>query len=125
MRKEFTFPCQDSFTHALMARYKSPGLHIPYPIRAFKQDVSIIEQRSTYRVLIGNKVKRFTTLYCMAEWIFNETFDRRYIRNETLFDIEPCKLSQASKYVKKIYLTKLINALSGWHNKLQLVEGAC
>lgn len=67
------------FTSAFLSEYKSPGVNIKLQKKAYNTQYEVIELKRSYKVKIKEKIKRFSNIFSVAEFIFNNTFDQRFV----------------------------------------------
>jgi hypothetical protein len=70
---------KEEFVHAFMHHYSSPGIGIKEKKKVYNSTFEITELRSSYKVTIKGITKRFHSLCFLAEHIFDNCFDVRYI----------------------------------------------
>ena len=106
------FDLEDFITY-FMSHYLSAGINRPEERLAYGRPYTITEFRNSYRIAIGNNIKRFSTLYACAEFIYKSLFDfKRVYLSETPYK-KIARLQSASPYVRRKYTTELVNCLKG------------
>jgi len=88
------------FVDSFMAHYVSAGINIPLDERVYKNAFTIIEQRTGWRVIIGEETKRYSNLCMVAEFIWDRCFDPQQVY------IPPDTPAQARKRANKLRIER-------------------
>ena len=122
MKKAMNKPDQESFIHAFMSYYKSPGLNIPWLKNAYEKPFTVTELRTSYKVTTSGITKRFTTLYYVAKFIFQHHFNEQHVHYADVPYKRIRSINNSSMYMRKLYAGKVVGALLGWKQKLVTAE---
>lgn len=79
MKLTMNKPRRDDFVNNFMSTYSSPGIGIKERETIYNSFYEITELKNSYKVTVKGKTKRFSNLCFAAEFIFDNTFDQRYV----------------------------------------------
>lgn len=105
MKKSINKEEKHDFAGAFTDAYISAGIRVPYIRMAYGKTFEIIEFKNSYLVTIRGATKRYTTLFQVGEFIYEQNFDRREIYVEPL---TPKQLEKRNR--KKSYSLQLISS---------------
>lgn len=86
MKKSINSQYRDDFIDKFMHAYKSPGVRVPFIRMAYGKPFELIEYNSAYKVTIRDKTRRYTNLFKVAEFIYDENYDAMHVYVSQLTD---------------------------------------
>lgn len=99
---------KDMFADEFMLAYKSPGIGIPFIRMAYGQSFELIEMKNSYLVSIRGKVKRYSNLCMVAEFIYEQNFDPCHIYYPPLTDKQKARRDRKKKLFPMAFCSQLV-----------------
>lgn len=94
MKLQNNKPTREEFTHAFMNAFRFTNSGKPFIKKAYNKPFTVIETRANYKVTVGGVTKRFSNLCQAGEFIFDKTFDRKYVYRSPLVESKALKLQK-------------------------------
>ena len=79
MKKSINSEYRDDFIDKFMHAYSSPGIRVPFIRMAYGKPFELIEYNTAYKVTINGVTRRFTNLFQVAEFIYDENYDPMHV----------------------------------------------
>ena len=99
---------KEAFVTKFMQLYISPGLNKPYIRMAYGQRFELTELRNTYRVTIRGITRRYSNLFEVGEFIYNENFNPLFVYMPPLSEKKVAKLQRTKQLLTEIWNTKIL-----------------
>jgi hypothetical protein len=91
---------RDDFIDAFIHGYWNMGIGITEKKTVYNTEFEITELKNSYRVTVKGKTKRFGNLSFVAEFLFDNCYDERYVYWPP---VTPAQLNKMAKTMDRIY----------------------
>lgn len=119
MLERINKPFREDFASSFMASYVSPGLNIPLIRIAYGKRFEIIELRSNYKVTVGKRVKRSSSLFVIGEFVYDNTFEIGYVYTRNLPLKQARRIESVKRTISNFWLDRMIQCLKQRINILE------
>lgn len=109
MKKSICVEKRDDFVSLFMSAYQSAGIRVPVIRMAYGKPFEIVEYHRAYKVTANGVTRRYSNLFQVAEFVFDQNYDIMHIYTKPKTEKELAERASKKKNVLHTIRTYLHN----------------